>query len=57
MYILFLIAFSLVYKVLFTPINASNRFRLNATPAYVPKNKLRKKHKIPLVDFIPNFFY
>lgn len=56
MYFLFLIAFSLVYILLFKRERKSG-FIINAVPAYVPKRKKMKVYKMPVPDDIPKFYF
>ena len=50
MFILFLMAFSLVYNLLFS--KSLKPIVLKATPAYAPKKRLPRRARIPLPDFI-----
>ncbi len=55
MFIVFLIAFSLVYTFLFK--KRTIKSMLNATPAYAPKRRLPKNKKIQVPEYIPKFYY
>ncbi len=56
MFILFLLAFTLVYNLLFKQPKTS-KFILKAVPAYVNKKRFRQQGRIRLPDNIPTYFY
>lgn len=55
MTVLFLLAFTLTLFFLYR--RRQSTIILKALPAYVPKKRLPKGRKIPIPDYIPNFYY